>query len=86
MGRPEALSGRPGGGGMGRPVIDSGGRLGWGESDPSPATGRWVGRIVVGPSGETVRVGAGLGGVARLRTNLGVSGASLAAGLATDSP
>ena len=80
MGRPEGLSGRPGGGGMGRPLIDSGGRLGCEESPPSPVEGRCVGRIVVGPSGETVRVGTGLGTVARLRTTRGASTISLSTG------
>ena len=42
--------GRPGGGGIGRPVALSGGRV---APSPSPAPPRWVGRIVVGPSGET---------------------------------
>ncbi len=82
MGRPEGLSGRPGGGGMGRPLIDSGGRLGCDESPPSPVEGRCVGRIVVGPSGETVRVGTGLGTVARLRTTRGASTISLSTGAA----
>ncbi|HEV3268874.1 MAG TPA: hypothetical protein VGZ68_10775 [Acidimicrobiales bacterium] len=68
MGRPVELRGRPGGGGMGRPVELSGGRF---CPSPSPAPPRWVGRIVVGPSGETLRLGAGLGGTARERTTLG---------------
>jgi hypothetical protein len=59
--------GRPGGGGIGRPVALSGGRL---APSPSPAPPRWVGRIVVGPSGETVRVGTGFGGATRERTTL----------------
>src|ERR1700677_2310105 len=62
--RPVALGiGRrtPGGGGMGRPVELRGGRC-----LPSPlAPPRGVGRMVVGPSGETVRVGAGFGGTTR---------------------
>ena len=77
MGRPEGLRGRPGGGGMGRPVALSGGRVeGAPFSPPSPDAERCVGRIVVGPSGETVRVGTGLGAAARLRTTLVASGAS----------
>jgi hypothetical protein len=52
---------------MGRPLELSGGRCA-----PSPlAPPRGVGRIVVGPSGETVRVGAGFGGATRERTTLG---------------
>jgi hypothetical protein len=74
MGRPEELNGRPGGGGIGRPVALSGGRVDAPPS-PSPPAPRWVGRIVVGPSGEAARVGAGLGTAARLRTTLGASGA-----------
>jgi hypothetical protein len=73
MGRPVGLKGRPGGGGMGRPEALSGGRF---APSPSPAPPRWVGRIVVGPSGETLRVGAGLGGTTRERTTF----AALAAG------
>jgi hypothetical protein len=65
MGRPDALSGRPGGGGIGRPDALSGGRV---APVPSPAPPRWVGRIVVGPSGETVRVGTGFGGATLERT------------------
>jgi hypothetical protein len=57
--------GRPGGGGIGRPVALSGGRC---APSASPAPPRWVGRIVVGPSGETVRVGTGFGGATRERT------------------
>ena len=53
----------------------SGGRF---APSPSPAPPRWVGRIVVGPSGETLRVGAGLGGTTRERTTF----AALAAGAA----
>src|SRR5271154_6017383 len=56
IGRPVELRGRPGGGGIGRPEALSGGRL---DPSPSPAPPRWVGRMVVGPSGETLRVGAG---------------------------
>jgi len=69
IGRPVALRGRPGGGGMGRPVELRGGRF-W--FSPSPAPPRWVGRIVVGPSGDTLRVGTGLGTTARERTTFGV--------------
>src|ERR1700677_1521560 len=89
IGRPVELKGRPGGGGIGRPDALSGGRL-----EPSPPAGppRGVGRMVVGPSGETLRVGAGFTGIARERTTLGAltsttgsgtsdaSGATLAAG------
>ncbi len=68
IGRPLELNGgRPGGGGIGRPEELSGGRFA-----PSPAAPpRGVGRMVVGPSGETLRVGAGLTGMARERTTLG---------------
>jgi hypothetical protein len=84
MGRPDGLRGRPGGGGMGRPVELSGGRVeGAPFSPPSPEAERWVGRMVVGPSGETVRVGAGLGATARLRTTLVASGTSGDGALAT---
>lgn len=76
MGRPVALKGRPGGGGMGRPLELSGGR--WLPSPLAPPRG--VGRIVVGPSGETVRVGVGLGGTTRDRTTLGPLGAGSVAG------
>lgn len=74
IGRPDELSGRPGGGGIGRPDELSGGRV---DAPPSPSVPapRWVGRIVVGPSGEAARVGTGLGAAARLRTTLGASGA-----------
>ncbi len=68
IGRPVELMGRPGGGGIGRPDALSGGRF---EPSPSPAPPRCVGRIVVGPSGETLRVGAGFTGMARDRTTLG---------------
>ncbi|MHB2027976.1 MAG: hypothetical protein ACYCPT_04065 [Acidimicrobiales bacterium] len=68
IGRPLALSGRPGGGGIGRPLALSGGFVG---SPPSPVPPRCVGRIVVGPSGETVRVGVGFTGGALERTTLG---------------
>ena len=72
IGRPEGLSGRPGGGGIGRPVALSGGRRG-GAASPSPV-GRWVGRIVVGPSGVTVRAGGALGAVVALeRTTRGAA-------------
>ena len=73
MGRPVELMGRPGGGGMGRPVELSGGRF---DPSPSAAPPRWVGRIVVGPSGEAVRIGAGLGGTTRDRTTLAAGGAT----------
>jgi hypothetical protein len=76
MGRPVALKGRPGGGGMGRPLELSGGR--WLPSPLAPPRG--VGRIVVGPSGETVRVGVGLGGTTRDRTTLGPLGTGSVAG------
>ena len=56
------------GGGMGRPVELSGGRDDGARFSPSPEADRWVGRIVVGPSGVTVRVGGGLGTAARVRT------------------
>jgi hypothetical protein len=76
IGRPVALIGRPGGGGIGRPVELSGGRV---EGDPpspaSPDTERWVGRMVVGPLGDAVRVGAGFTIGARLRTTLGSAAA-----------
>ncbi len=82
IGRPVALSGRPGGGGIGRPVALSGGRRGVGVS-PSPV-GRWVGRMVVGPSGVTVRTGGALGAAAaRERTKRGAAsslGAALSVG------
>src|SRR5580693_811636 len=82
IGRPVELIGRPGGGGIGRPVELSGGRVdGEPPSPASPETERWVGRMVVGPLGEAVRVGAGLTMGARLRTTLG----STAAGAGADS-
>jgi hypothetical protein len=81
IGRPVELSGRPGGGGIGRPVELSGGRVdGAPPSPPSPEAERCVGRIVVGPSGETVRVGAGLATGARLRTTLGAGGSGTSTG------
>ena len=80
MGRPVALMGRPGGGGMGRPVALIGGRV---EGDPpsllSPPIVRCVGRIVTGPSGDAVRVGAGLAGATLLRTTLGAGASATAA-------
>ncbi len=83
MGRPVALSGRPGGGGMGRPVELRGGRL-EGAPSPSPEAERCVGRMVVGPSGDTVRVGAGFTTAALLRTTLGPgSGTGAGAGAAS---
>ena len=56
---------------MGRPDADMGGvgRL----SPPSPAAGRCVGRMVVGPSGEAVRTGAGFGGAVRVRMTRGAA-------------
>jgi hypothetical protein len=82
IGRPVELMGRPGGGGIGRPVELSGGRVeGDPPSPPSPESGRWVGRMVVGPLGDAMRVGAGFTIGARLRTTLG----STAAGAGTDS-
>ena len=74
IGRPVELRGRPGGGGIGRPEALSGGRL---DPSPSPAPPRCVGRMVVGPSGETLRVGAGFGGVTRDRTTRGASAAGV---------
>jgi hypothetical protein len=72
IGRPVALIGRPGGGGMGRPVELRGGRVDGAPPSPaSPETERCVGRIVVGPLGEAMRVGAGFTIGARLRTTLG---------------
>ena len=58
---------------MGRPVALSGGRVDGVPPSPSGATARWVGRIVVGPSGDTVREGAGFATAARLRTTLGAA-------------
>src|SRR5665213_2104067 len=76
IGRPVALIGRPGGGGIGRPVELSGGRVdGEPPSPASPDTERCVGRMVVGPLGEAMRVGGGLTIGARLRTTFG-SGAA----------
>jgi hypothetical protein len=72
IGRPDELMGRPGGGGMGRPEELSGGRVEAPPSVSAPAP-RWVGRMVVGPSGDAARVGVGLGAAARLRTTLGAS-------------
>jgi hypothetical protein len=80
IGRPVALMGRPGGGGIGRPVALSGGRF---APSPSAAPLRWVGRIVVGPSGETLRVGAGLGGATRDRTTFAALAAGAGASVAT---
>ena len=80
IGRPDALIGRPGGGGIGRPDALSGGRC---APSPSPAPPRCVGRIVVGPSGETVRVGVGFGGATRERT-VAVLATGAGAGAASD--
>jgi hypothetical protein len=87
MGRPVALSGRPGGGGMGRPVALSGGRVEGAPPSPPPSLGRCVGRIVVGPSGDAVRVGTGFTTAARLRTTFGplVSASGAGAGAALTS-
>jgi hypothetical protein len=80
--------GRPGGGGIGRPVALSGGRC---APSPSAAPPRCVGRMVVGPSGETVRVGTGFGGATRertvavLATGAGAGAASDATGVGADS-
>ena len=79
IGRPDWLSGRPGGGGIGRPDWLSGGRCAVEPSGASPAPVRWVGRMVVGPSGDTVRVGAGFTTGALDRTTL-VTGSAGAAG------
>jgi hypothetical protein len=83
IGRPVELSGRPGGGGIGRPVELSGGRVeGVPPSlEPSDAAERCVGRIVVGPSGDAARVGAGLGTAARLRTTLAAGASATDAGV-----
>lgn len=61
---------------MGRPLELSGGR--WLPSPLAPPRG--VGRIVVGPSGETLREGVGFGGATRERTTLGPLGAASVAG------
>ena len=67
-------SGRPGGGGIGRPVAaERRASRGAAPSPPSPAAERCVGRIVVGPSGETMREGTGFATGARLRTTLGAA-------------
>src|SRR5579863_8720359 len=80
IGRPVALIGRPGGGGIGRPVELSGGRVeGVPPSPASPDIERCVGRIVVGPLVEGVRVGAGFTIGARLRTTLGSTAAGAGA-------
>ena len=69
--------GRPGGGGIGRPLCDNGGRLAVGVSVPSPV-GRCVGLMVVGPSLGVTRGAAGLGATAgRLRTTRGASAAGV---------
>jgi len=86
MGRPDELKGRPGGGGIGRPVEESGGLV-EAPPSPSPPAPRWVGRMVVGPSGEAARVGAGFGAAARLRTTFGASGTGCLTGaVSTGSP
>jgi hypothetical protein len=85
IGRPVELSGRPGGGGIGRPVWLSGGRVEGVPPSDSPATERCVGRMVVGPSGEALRVGAGFTIGARLRTTLGAGSATGAGAGATAS-
>ena len=80
IGRPVALMGRPGGGGIGRPVALMGGRVDGELPSPLPSpTVRCVGRMVTGPSGDAVRVGAGLGTTTLLRTTLG-AGASATTG------
>ena len=69
------LIGRPGGGGIGRPVELSGGRVdGEPPSPASPETERCVGRIVVGPLGDAVRVGAGFTTGATTAHDLGLDG------------
>ncbi len=73
MGRPVELKGRPGGGGMGRPVALRGGRVPPSPSAPPP---RCVGRMVVGPLGETLRVGMGFGAATLERTTFGVLAAT----------
>ena len=82
IGRPVELSGRPGGGGIGRPVELSGGRVEGAPPslEPSGDAERCVGRIVVGPSGDAARVGAGLGTAARLRTTFGAGTSATGAG------
>ncbi len=69
---------------MGRPEELSGGRVEAPPSASAPAP-RWVGRIVVGPSGEGARVGVGLGAAARLRTTLGASATGTSARTGADS-
>jgi hypothetical protein len=86
IGRPDGLMGRPGGGGIGRPDALIGGRAVLGVSPASPLEGRWVGRMVVGPSLGVTRGATGLGGAAtRLRTTRGAStgASSVGAGTAT---
>ena len=78
MGRPDALIGRPGGGGIGRPEALIGGRFAPSSDDPP----RWVGRIVVGPSGDTLRDGVGFGGATLERTTLGARTGGSAKGTA----
>ena len=81
MGRPVALMGRPGGGGIGRPVALMGGRVDGEPPSPFPSpTVRCVGRIVTGPSGDAVRVGAGLGTTTLLRTTLGAAASATTGG------
>lgn len=85
IGRPVTDICRPGGGGIGRPVVDIGGRGGAvGDSPPSPAAGRCVGRMVVGAVGEAGRGLATLGVAAtvRVRTPREASGAAEVAGAA----
>jgi hypothetical protein len=77
IGRPEELIGRPGGGGIGRPEELNGGRD---LLSPSDAPPRWVGRIVVGPSGDTLRVGTGFGTGTLERTTLGAMDATTSGG------
>jgi hypothetical protein len=77
MGRPVELIGRPGGGGMGRPVELKGGRDLFSPSDAPP---RWVGRMVVGPSGDTLRVGTGFATGTLERTTLGALGTATSGG------
>ena len=81
MGRPVALMGRPGGGGIGRPVALMGGRVDGEPPSPFPSpTVRCVGRMVTGPSGDAVRVGAGLGTTTLLRTTLGAAASATTGG------